>query len=67
MNPADSSRRETERGGGKTLPQKEPCSRGVSFTDRSYVDGNGGNISVRLGERYILCTPTLIRPCDLEG
>ncbi|MGC9158093.1 MAG: class II aldolase/adducin family protein [Terracidiphilus sp.] len=33
---------------------------------RKYVDGNGGNISVRLGSRYVLCTPTLLSKGDLE-
>jgi len=27
---------------------------------REYVDGNGGNISVRIGENAVLCTPTLV-------
>jgi L-fuculose-phosphate aldolase len=27
---------------------------------RGYVDGNGGNISVRVAEDLVLCTPTLI-------
>jgi L-fuculose-phosphate aldolase len=50
---------------------------GRKLWERSYVDGNGGNISARVGERYVLCTPTLkskgdltagdICLCDLEG
>lgn len=32
---------------------------------RSYVDGNGGNISCRLGDKYVLCTPTLVSKADL--
>jgi L-fuculose-phosphate aldolase len=32
---------------------------------RSYVDGNGGNISCRIGEKYVLCTPTLLSKADL--
>jgi L-fuculose-phosphate aldolase len=50
---------------------------GRKLWERSYVDGNGGNISVRLGEQSVLCTPTLISKgdlavddiclCDLEG
>src|SRR5208282_2973058 len=50
---------------------------GRKLWERSYVDGNGGNISVRLGARYVLCTPTMISKgdlqptdiclCDLEG
>jgi L-fuculose-phosphate aldolase len=30
------------------------------------VDGNGGNISARLGSKYILCTPTMISKADLQ-
>jgi L-fuculose-phosphate aldolase len=33
---------------------------------RQYVDGNGGNISVRLGTEYVLCTPTMVSKGDLE-
>jgi len=33
---------------------------------RAYVDGNGGNISVRLGSKYVLCTPTMMSKGDLE-
>lgn len=50
---------------------------GRKLWERSYVDGNGGNISVRLGAHSVLCTPTLISKrdiqpsdiclCDLEG
>jgi L-fuculose-phosphate aldolase len=39
---------------------------GRKLWERQYVDGNGGNISVRLGSRYVLCTPTLLSKCDLE-
>jgi L-fuculose-phosphate aldolase len=34
--------------------------------ERQYVDGNGGNISVRLGSKYVLCTPTMLSKGDLE-
>jgi L-fuculose-phosphate aldolase len=30
------------------------------------VDGNGGNISCRLGAKYVLCTPTMLSKRDLE-
>ena len=33
---------------------------------RQYVDGNGGNISFRLGENAVLCTPTLTSKADLK-
>lgn len=39
---------------------------GRKLWERQYVDGNGGNISVRLGSRYVLCTPTLLAKCDLK-
>jgi L-fuculose-phosphate aldolase len=39
---------------------------GRKLWERQYVDGNGGNISVRLGSRYLLCTPTLLSKGDLE-
>jgi L-fuculose-phosphate aldolase len=39
---------------------------GRKLWDRQYVDGNGGNISVRLGERYLLCTPTMMSKRDME-
>jgi L-fuculose-phosphate aldolase len=39
---------------------------GRKLWDRQYVDGNGGNISVRLGSQYVLCTPTMLSKGDLE-
>jgi L-fuculose-phosphate aldolase len=33
---------------------------------REYVDGAGGNISVRLGPDYVLCTPTMLSKGDLS-
>jgi len=39
---------------------------GRKLWDRQYVDGNGGNISVRLGSQYVLCTPTLLSKGDLQ-
>ena len=39
---------------------------GRKLWERQYVDGNGGNISVRLGTKYVLCTPTLLSKGDLE-
>jgi L-fuculose-phosphate aldolase len=39
---------------------------GRKLWDRQYVDGNGGNISVRLGSKYVLCTPTMLSKGDLE-
>lgn len=39
---------------------------GRKLWERQYVDGNGGNISVRLGAKYVLCTPTMMSKGDLE-
>ncbi len=39
---------------------------GRKLWERQYVDGNGGNISVRLGSKYVLCTPTMLSKGDLE-
>jgi L-fuculose-phosphate aldolase len=38
---------------------------GRKLWERQYVDGNGGNISVCLGEKYLLCTPTMISKRDM--
>jgi len=39
---------------------------GRKLWERQYVDGNGGNISTRLGENYLLCTPTMMSKRDME-
>ena len=39
---------------------------GRKLWERGYVDGNGGNISVRVGQRYLLCTPTMISKRDMQ-
>jgi L-fuculose-phosphate aldolase len=46
------------------------CEIGRRMWQRAYVDGNGGNIAVRVGEDLVVCTPTLIskgfmQPADL--
>jgi L-fuculose-phosphate aldolase len=38
----------------------EICEVGKRLWHRAYVDGNGGNIAVRVGEDIALCTPTLV-------
>lgn len=38
---------------------------GRKLWERQYVDGNGGNISVRLSPHHVLCTPTLCSKGDL--
>ena len=35
------------------------CEMGRRIYARGYTDGNGGNISVRVGQDLVLCTPTL--------
>ena len=44
----------------------EICAVGWKLWMRSYVDGNGGNISCRIGENAVLCTPTLLSKIDLK-
>lgn len=34
---------------------------------RQYVDGNGGNISCRLTDEWVLCTPTLMSKGDMQA
>jgi len=36
------------------------CEIGRRIWAKGYVDGNGGNITVRVGDNLVLCTPTLI-------
>jgi L-fuculose-phosphate aldolase len=36
------------------------CQIGERIWRKGYVDGNGGNITVRVGDNLVLCTPTLI-------
>ncbi len=38
---------------------------GKKLWQRQYVDGNGGNISYRLGPNEVICTPTLCSKADL--
>lgn len=36
------------------------CDVGRRLWMREYVDGNGGNIAIKVGEDLVLCTPTLV-------
>jgi len=36
------------------------CEMGRRLWQREYTDGNGGNITIRVGDNLALCTPTLI-------
>ena len=38
---------------------------GKKLWKRAYVDGNGGNVSYRIGENAVICTPTLFSKADL--
>src|SRR5437867_6786661 len=40
--------------------KEQLCEVGRRLWQRAYVDGNGGNIAIRVGEDIALCTPTLI-------
>jgi L-fuculose-phosphate aldolase len=45
--------------------KKEICAIGRKLWMRQYVDGNGGNISYRIGPNEVICTPTLMSKYDL--
>ena len=45
--------------------KKEICAVGRKLWMRQFVDGNGGNISYRIGPNEVLCTPTLTSKYDL--
>ena len=45
--------------------KKEICSVGRKLWLRQFVDGNGGNISYRIGPNEVICTPTLVSKYDL--
>lgn len=40
--------------------KEQICEVGRRLWQRAYVDGNGGNIAIRVGEDLALCTPTLV-------
>lgn len=46
--------------------KQEMIRTGRKLWERQYVDGNGGNISVRVSPDYVLCTPTLCSKGDLQ-
>ena len=45
--------------------KKEICTVGKKLWLRQFVDGNGGNISYRIGPNEVLCTPTMVSKYDL--
>ncbi|MEI9864931.1 MAG: class II aldolase/adducin family protein [Limisphaerales bacterium] len=40
--------------------KEQICDIGRRMWQREYVDGNGGNLAIRVGEDIALCTPTLV-------
>ena len=46
--------------------KEEICAVGRKLWQRQFVDGNGGNISYRLTDEAVLCTPTLVSKADLK-
>jgi L-fuculose-phosphate aldolase len=46
--------------------KREICDVGRKLWMRAYVDGNGGNISYRIADNAVLCTPTLLSKGDLK-
>jgi L-fuculose-phosphate aldolase len=46
--------------------KEEICAVGRKLWMRQYVDGNGGNISYRIGPNEVICTPTLLSKGDLR-
>jgi L-fuculose-phosphate aldolase len=46
--------------------KEEICAVGKKLWQRAYVDGNGGNISYRIGPNAVICTPTLMSKADLR-
>jgi L-fuculose-phosphate aldolase len=46
--------------------KKEIVRTGKKLWQRQYVDGNGGNISARVSEEFVVCTPTLLSKGDLR-
>ena len=47
--------------------KNEICRVGRKLWLRHYVDGNGGNISCRIGPNEVLCTPTMLSKYDLTS
>jgi len=46
--------------------KREICEAGKKLWLRQYVDGNGGNISYRIGPNEVICTPTQLSKFDLK-
>lgn len=46
--------------------KREICAVGKKLWLRGFVDGNGGNISFRIGPNEVICTPTMLSKFDLK-
>ncbi len=46
--------------------KQQICEMGRRLWKRAYVDGNGGNMAIRVGEDIALCTPTLVSKGSLK-
>jgi len=42
------------------------CEMGKRLWQRAYVDGNGGNMAIRVGDDIAICTPTLVSKGSLK-
>lgn len=40
--------------------KEQICNMGRRMWERGYTDGNGGNLTIRVGDNLVLCTPTLV-------
>jgi L-fuculose-phosphate aldolase len=46
--------------------KQQICEMGHRLWQRAYVDGNGGNMAIRVGEDIAICTPTLVSKGSLK-
>jgi len=46
--------------------KEQICAMGRRLWERAYVDGNGGNMAIRVGEDIAICTPTLVSKGSLK-
>ncbi len=46
--------------------KEQICAMGHRLWKRAYVDGNGGNMAIRVGEDIAICTPTLVSKGSLQ-
>lgn len=46
--------------------KEQICAMGHRLWKRAYVDGNGGNMAIRVGDDIAICTPTLVSKGSLQ-